>query len=317
MKDHCDRAPRVSVVIPARNAAATLAQTLACLHEQDMAEWEAIVVDDGSTDATASIAQLHGLHDGRIRCIPGPGRGVSAARNAGIARCRGAVIAFLDADDLWLPRKLRSHLQHLERAPWVGVSFDRILFVDPQGHSTGVQSTRHVHGLKPHDFLYENPACSASTLVVRREALVQSGGFDEEMRFAEDLELLVRIRCTTPWGIEGLDQVLTHYRASPAGASAGFEAMQAGWEFMIDKVRGYAPALVDAHYRAARAVHLRYLARRALRLGLPARDGLHYFVRALRSSPLALLRDPRRTFGTLAGLLAHGVAPGGLLAHRT
>ena len=171
MKDHCDRAPRVSVVIPARNAAATLAQTLACLHEQDMAEWEAIVVDDGSTDATASIAQLHGLHDGRILCIPGPGRGVSAARNAGIARCRGAVIAFLDADDLWLPRKLRSHLQHLERAPWVGVSFDRILFVDPQGHSTGVQSTRHVHGLKPHDFLYENPACSASTLVVRREAI--------------------------------------------------------------------------------------------------------------------------------------------------
>jgi glycosyltransferase involved in cell wall biosynthesis len=311
------RSPSVSIVIPALNSAATLVQALASVQGQDVSDWEAIIVDDGSTDSTASIANLHALHDGRVRCVPGPCRGTSAARNTGIARARGEFIAFLDADDLWLPHKLRMHLCHLARAPQVGVSFDRVLFITEEGRPTGTYSTRRVHRVPPHEFLYENPACTSSTLVIRREALVQSGGFDEGMRCAEDLELLMRMHCTTAWGVEGLDEVLTFYRADPQGIpSSSFDAMQADWEVLIDKVRAYAPELASVHYRAIRAVHLRYLARRALRLGLPANEGLRMFFRAVASSPLALLRDPRRTFGTLAGLLAYGAVPSSFLPNR-
>ena len=299
--------PMVSVVIPARNAAATLAETLRSLQQQDFDAWEAVVVDDGSTDDTAAITHQFSVNDGRIRCIPGPKRGVSAARNAGIHRSVGAFVAFLDADDLWLPHKLRTHMDYMTQHPQVGITFDRVLFVNVHGHSTGVFSTQRVSNLPPHAFIYENPACTASTLVVRRTALVQCGAFDELMKWSEDLEFMVRMRCTTAWGVQGLDDVMTYYRASPTGASASLESMQAGWEHLIIRVKSYAPELVAKHYRPARAVHLRYLARRALRVGAPASLGLRLFGQALASSPLALMREPRRTLGTLGGLCAQGV----------
>ena len=299
------RPPAVSVVIPARNAALTLAQTLLSVQRQHFCDWEAIVVDDGSTDVTDRIVAEAARDDGRFRRLHTPGLGVSAARNAGVAAARGALIAFLDADDLWLPDKLGAHVDQFAAAPDVGLSFSRVAFVDVHGRPTGVLSTERVQGLRPSDLLYENPACTASTLVVRRRLLEEIGGFDEQMRFAEDLELMLRAACRTRWGIEGLPRVLVHYRASPRGASAALPAMQAGWETLLDKVRGYAPEIARRHGAAARAVHLRYLARRALRLGQPAPQGLRFFAQAVANSPWALLREPRRTFGTLVALLMH------------
>lgn len=300
--------PRVSVVIPARNAARTLEQTLQSLVNQSLTDWQAIVIDDGSTDNTAELIRQWSARDARIQGISGAAKGVSAARNAGLRASCGPLVAFLDADDLWLPSKLSTHLDHFQRRPEIGLSFDRILFVDAEGRSTGVESTTDVTNLAPSALLYENPACTASTLVIRREALEAIRGFDESMRFAEDLELMIRLRCTTSWLVEGLPQVLTHYRASPSGASAGLAAMQLGWESLINKVSGYAPAMVEQHFAAAKAVHLRYLARRALRLNLPASTGLALLAQAVRSHPWVLMRQPRRSLGTLTALLASCLA---------
>jgi cellulose synthase/poly-beta-1,6-N-acetylglucosamine synthase-like glycosyltransferase len=294
----------VSVVIPARNAAASLDATLWSVRQQTFAHWEVVVVNDGSTDATAEVVQRHRREDARIRCVNGRSRGVSAARNLGVASSEGPVIAFLDADDLWLPGKLAAHVDFLGTQPEVGMAFDRIRFVDAQARPTPVLSTSRVHGLHSADLLYENPACTASTLVMRREAFEQIGGFDETLNHAEDLEMMIRLRATTAWRLEGLSEVLTHYRASAQGASAGLQRMQDGWERVMGKVQQYAPELLRTHGRHARAVHQRYLARRALRLGLPAQEGLHWWRLAWRNSPSALLRQPRRSLGTLLGLLA-------------
>lgn len=294
----------ISVVIPARNAAATLDATLWSVRQQTGVRWEVVVVDDGSTDATADVVARHAIEDVRIRCVKGQARGVSAARNLGAALSSGSLVAFLDADDLWLPGKLATHERFMAAEPLVGMGFDRIRFVDERAQPTPVLSTRRVHGLTAADLLHENPACTASTLVVRREAFSQVGGFDESLNHAEDLELMIRLCTTTEWRVEGLDSVHTHYRASAQGASADLQRMQDGWERVIEKVGRYAPELVFEHGHHARAVHQRYLARRALRLGMPAREGLHWWRLAWRSSPLALLRQPRRSLGTLAGLLA-------------
>lgn len=294
----------ISVVIPARNAAATLDATLWSVRHQTYARWEVVVVDDGSTDATADVVARHQIEDARIRCVKGQARGVSAARNLGVAQSTGSLVAFLDADDLWLPEKLAAHEWFMAAEPQVGMSFDRIRFVDERAQPTPVVSTKRVSGLTAADLLHENPACTASTLVVRREVFNQLKGFDESLAHAEDLELMIRLCTTTAWRLEGLDAVHTHYRASAQGASAGLQRMQDGWERVIDKVRSYAPELVFAHGHHARAVHQRYLARRALRLGMPAREGLRWWRLAWRSSPLALLRQPRRSLGTLFGLLA-------------
>lgn len=301
--------PSVSVIIPARNAARTLAATLESVSRQTVQDWEALVIDDGSTDGTAELARHAAQQDSRIQLLRSFGRGVSAARNLGISMARARVIAFLDADDLWLPDKLAIHLAHLRAHPDVGLSFDRVRFLTPEGEPTRASSSARAGSPTLADLLSENPACTASTLVVRRIVLEAVGDFDEQMRFAEDLELMVRVSCLSTWRVECVPVELTHYRTSRQGAPSDLEAMHRGWETLMAKVRVYAPDLVEAHYRQAQALHLRHLARRAARLRLPLAHGMELLLRALRSHPLALLRQPRRTFGTVAALAMSACTP--------
>jgi len=296
----------VSVVIPAYNAAATLGETLASLRAQHHAHWEAWVVDDGSTDATAAVVRAAAAEDPRIRLLRGAHRGVSAARNLGIAAARGEFVAFLDADDLWEPGKLAAQLAQLRADPGIGLSFTRARFVAPDGRPTGSCSAPHAGRIGAAELLYGNPATTASTLLVRREALDAVGGFDEALRWSEDLEWMLRVALHGRWAVAGLAEPLVRYRTSPAGASADLAAMQRGWDALAAKAEASAPALLARHRRPARASHLRQLARRALRLRLPAGQGLALWRAAWHESPPALLRDPWRSTATLAALLGLG-----------
>src|SRR6266508_5717575 len=94
---------RVSVIIPAHNAAATIAETLDSLCAQTYTDWEAIVVDDGSSDATASVVESYAARDARIQLIRQPQAGVSEARNAGVRLARFDWLLFHDFDDWILP----------------------------------------------------------------------------------------------------------------------------------------------------------------------------------------------------------------------
>ncbi|HYO82165.1 MAG TPA: glycosyltransferase family 2 protein, partial [Bryobacteraceae bacterium] len=105
----------VSVIIPARNSEATLARTLDSLRAQSIEHWEAIVVNDGSSDGTPAIAREYAERDGRIRVITGAGKGVSAARNCGIAAARCDWLVFLDADDELRPDYLLEMCAGLEQ----------------------------------------------------------------------------------------------------------------------------------------------------------------------------------------------------------
>jgi glycosyltransferase involved in cell wall biosynthesis len=91
--------PLISVVVPARNAEATLAQTLESLLAQTIQDWEAFVVNDGSTDGTAAVIEAYVARDRRFSAIAGPGKGVANARNLGISAARGKWLHFLDSDD--------------------------------------------------------------------------------------------------------------------------------------------------------------------------------------------------------------------------
>lgn len=104
----------ISVVIPAYNAAGTLQETLDSIAAQSTPVDEVIVVDDGSSDATAQIAGQHPL---RPRVLPAQHRGAAAALNAGIQATHGSYLAFLDADDLWLPEKTRLQQAILDANP--------------------------------------------------------------------------------------------------------------------------------------------------------------------------------------------------------
>lgn len=196
--------PEVSVVIPAYNSAHFLAETIGSVQAQTLTQWEVLVVDDGSTDNTARVMEaLQG--DPRVRYLPRPHLGVSAARNHGIEAARGEFVAFLDSDDCWpVPEKLQIQVNFLrahEEAGWI-FGEERHVYSEPRGRMVEIRNA-HLH---PRDS--DNPAlvslsiqelCSpnftvpTSSVMVRRACLASAGGFDTEMDIYEDLDMWIKL----------------------------------------------------------------------------------------------------------------------------
>ena len=125
---------RVTVAIPAYNAAATLDETLLSVRRQSYPELEILVVDDGSTDATAAIVRRHAAVDARVTLIATPNGGVSAARNEALDRATGALFATVDADDLWHPDKIAYQIESMRnRSGCVVLNYTWFAYIDAKG----------------------------------------------------------------------------------------------------------------------------------------------------------------------------------------
>ncbi|WP_071188885.1 glycosyltransferase family 2 protein [Trichormus sp. NMC-1] len=294
--------PMVSVIIPAYNAAQFLPAAIASVQEQTFSDWELLIINDGSTDDTVAVVRQYQETDNCIHLIHQLNRGVSTARNLGIEKSKGQIIAFLDADDQWLPDKLQQHLQHFQSNSRLGVSFAQVEILTQTGEPTGQVSSSRLTDLKPKYLLSENPTTTTSNWVVRKEVFSQVGGFSPDMSYSEDLEWLLRVICTGDWEIAGINQVLTRYRTSSAGLSSNLYRMETGWNQLVEKAKVYAPQLVENHFALAQALHLRYLARRAFRLKLPAAVGVDFMSRALVSDWRLLFHQPRRSLLTLVAV---------------
>lgn len=294
--------PLVSVVVPFFNAATHLPATLETVQRQTWTAWELIAVDDGSTDGSAELVADWARRDPRVRLLRQANAGVSTARNRGVAASAGPLVAFLDADDLWHPDKLRAHVACHQADPDLGVSYARVEFLTPAGARTGHLASQQREPLQAAHLLYENPTTTTSNWVLRRQVFEAVGGFTQTMSYSEDLEWLLRVACDGRWRIRSLDRVLTYYRTSEGGLSASLARMEQGWLRLVQEARSYAPALVAQHFAAARAVQLRYLARRSLRLRTDPTQGFDFMRRALQSDSRRLLLDPRRTLPTAAAV---------------
>src|SRR5262249_22851215 len=121
--------PEVSVVIAAYNQARWVGEAIASVRAQTFVDWELVVVDDGSTDATSEVVARH-ADDARIRCLRQAHAERAAARNRGIAATAGPLVAFLDADDWWLPKKLERQVAALAAAPEAAFCYTPARFVD-------------------------------------------------------------------------------------------------------------------------------------------------------------------------------------------
>lgn len=291
--------PVVSAVIPAYNASLFLPEAIESVLSQTFTNFELLVVDDGSTDNTASIVKQYSQKDSRVKLFSQTNQGVSFSRNLGVELAQSKYVAFLDADDRWLPDKLAAHVEYLENNPQVGISFSRVKFIGSDGQFTGQISTGRLTNIQPEHLLYENPTTTTSNWVVRREVFQEFGGFDQQMSYSEDLDFLLRVRLSQKWQVEGIDQVLICYRTNSKGLSSELSRMDEGWNLLVNKARNHAPQLVNQHYALAKAVHLRYLARRSIRLKLPSKVGLDYINGALKSDWRLLFKEPRRTILTL------------------
>lgn len=287
--------PDVSIIIPCFNAADTLPDTLRSLARQDAENWEALVVDDGSGDGSRDIVTSAMATDPRVRLLRNPRKGPSAARNHAASEARGAVLAFCDADDLWQPQKLR-RMANVFADPAVDAAYARIGFFTRSPQDARVFSTVPPGDLHLRTLIGENPVCTMSNLVVRRARFLASGGFDETLVHNEDLEWLIRL-VGQGARVAGLDETLVWYRNSTFGLSADFAAMRQGREAALVTARrfGITPD------RRGEAIHLRYLARRALRLDAGRLTALRFALEGLAQSPRGFLSDPRRGGLTVLG----------------
>jgi hypothetical protein len=297
--------PKVSVIIPCQGAApATLQGAVLSALDQDFADIEVLVIDDGSAKTAAALARRLAMEDARLRVVVQADAGLAEARNRGIKESFGEVIAFLDADDRWEKDLLRRHLINFEVEPASGVSFARLRVADhAMRHSGGAPSFVRQPSLAR--ILGDNPIRTASNLVARRCVFAEAGGFDTSLAQGHEQEWAARVLATTAWQVSGLPHILVEHRTRPLLRDpADLERARETWMFVMRRVRSYAPAAVARVEAEASALFHLCLARRALGTGL-GRLSLRPLLQALRASPRTLLRtQPHRTAITIAGVLA-------------
>lgn len=185
-----DRPPQVSVIIPSYNAAEYIVEAVKSVADQTFRDWELLVVDDGSSDDTAELVKPF-LSDPRIRFFHKPNGGAASARNYGIARAHADLIAFLDADDYWLPTKLEKQVAALARFPDVGICGTGRTHVSPTGETLREFVNVGFHGEAFPRLLFA-PLADMSMGVVRRCVFDSVGLFDETLRYSEDYEFWLR-----------------------------------------------------------------------------------------------------------------------------
>ncbi|MBI3553485.1 MAG: glycosyltransferase family 2 protein [Elusimicrobia bacterium] len=188
-------APRISVVIPAYNAAAFIEKTLETVAAQSFKDFEVVVVDDGSKDDTAVVVErflkFRGL---RGRCVRQANKRIAGARNAGVRESAAALISFLDHDDLWLPEKLEKSLQEFDLHPDADLVCHNETIVK-DGKVVG--TTNHGPAVpRMHErLLFKGNTLSPSCVTVRKAKLDEIGGFCEDPAYnsVEDYDVWIRL----------------------------------------------------------------------------------------------------------------------------
>jgi len=186
--------PLVTVIIPTFNRGWIVKEAIDSVLEQDFSDYELIVVDDGSDDNTPAILKAYGK---KIIVLHQPNKGVSAARNHGLAAASGRLIAFLDSDDLWLPRKLSAQVKFFKDHPDAVVN---------QTQEHWIRDGVRVNPKKKHHkfsgMIFEKSLAlclvSPSAVMIQKSLFGTVGVFDEHLPACEDYDLWLRISCRYP-----------------------------------------------------------------------------------------------------------------------
>lgn len=275
---------KISVVIPAYNAAHFLPRCLNSVFAQTLQPAEVIVVDDGSKDDTAEIGRRLGA-----RVVSRPNGGLSAARNTGVQSSSSEWVALLDADDMWSPEKLRAQADRVQEDTVLVYTGIRIFGDD------GVRSTSlAVEPAEARKMLrYRNPI-TPSSVMARREALARNHGFREDIRACEDWEMWMRLQRLG--GFAAVPDALTDYYVYPTSMSTDPKRMLDAMEQILPTtlVKDLDGPERWAWTRRIRAVQLYSAALIARDNGL--KGEIAYMLRSLAAWPSPLW-EPQRFAG--------------------
>ena len=242
----------VTVVIPAFDATPHLARSIESALEQTRPPEEILVVDDGSTDGSADLADSYGPPVRVVR--HDRNRGLATARNTGIRNATGALIALLDADDRWLPEKLERQLALLDASPSnVGVVFCLTRIICPNGSAWVDCADVPPPDSDPHGFLRSllvKNAVSGSgcSPLIRRDLLLRNGGYNETLRTCEDWDLWLRL-ASNRTGYRRVDEVLCEGYARAEGLSLKLDWLLADARVVL---RRHLPGFIEDPAEAER-----------------------------------------------------------------
>ena len=238
------RKPQVSVIIPTYNRGWILKEAIDSVLTQDYKDFELIVVDDGSTDNTSEILASYG---NGIRVLFQENKGVSAARNRGIAEASGQFIAFIDSDDLWLPQKLSTQVEFFNQTPDALICQTEEVWI-----RKGKRVNPKMRHKKPSGMIFEPSLelclVSPSAVMIRRVLFDRVGEFDVTLPACEDYDLWLRISCRFP--VHLIDTPLIIKRG---GHNDQLSSMKGLDKFRIKAIENIIKSelLSDDHYRTA------------------------------------------------------------------
>jgi len=264
--------PEISVVIPTFNRAAFLPQMLASVFAQtDCPPFEVILVDDASTDDTPAVVAATGLPV--VLARQERNGGVARARQAGVGRARGRLIAFHDSDDLMLADRLGGLARYLDANPEVGAVFSNGIVASDEGQTVGHvvpdEQAKRLDGQRIgiRDILRDGLPMYLQTALVRRDAFDRAGGIDTELHRHADLELSCRLALTTP--VVFLDRPSFQYHLHGANQTRNRLLLREGLAEVMRRLRTKHPECVPLcgadWYRQREVKHLRTIAMKHLR----------------------------------------------------
>ena len=223
--------PVVSVIIPAYNQAHYLTYALCSVLAQTLTEWEAIVVDDGSTDNTRQV--VAGFDDARIRYIYQANQGLSGARNTGVGAARGQFLAFLDSDDELTPAFLKTCVEALQADRALGAVHTATQFIDQSGNILPHTDAQALAGDAFKQKLRQGGFFPPVSVVARIDCVREAGLFDVTLTSLEDWDMWLRLVQRHP--MRGLPQPLARYRVYPGSMSTNAPRMLANRLAVIAK----------------------------------------------------------------------------------
>jgi len=282
--------PQVSVLISAFNAGEFIDQSVGSALAQSFADLEVIVVNDGSTDDTAR--RLARRKDPRLRVIEQSNQGLAAAYNAGVRAAQGTFIGFLDADDVWFPRKLERHIRVHQDNPGLDVTFSWVHMIDAEGKPVRVPCPRWRGAVSFPQLLTDYVIRTSSAAVMRRDAFERAGPLDSTLVRCIDFEFFLRVSLLRPGNLCAIEEVLTSYRRHPNQRTRDWRRVRQGWNQMLAGIRMRAPAETKRVEKVAASNFHRYLASVAYEEGNFG-DACRLICRAYSLAPVAFVRDPR------------------------
>lgn len=233
--------PAVSVIMPAYNVEAYLADAIDSVLGQTFTDYEILVIDDGATDGTSAIADAYAHRDARVRVFHKPNGGISSSRNHALRHARGELIALLDGDDLWEPAFLETQVDILQRRPDVDILTANAWNL---GGRRSTQAARPWPDARPHPDLLQIIADEEAVFIMcvfRRRVYETIGEFDESLRTNEDYDYWLRA------ALQGFrffrnPQPLARYRRRNDSLSASQINMLHG---ILKVYRKFRPSLAD------------------------------------------------------------------------